>query len=115
MNMARRAAPGGARIFETSEVVDTIDHGIVKILMIGTAASATGTVTVGDSSTGLSSCPADDIVDIDTGEPVTLSGGDGTKIVACYIGPCRYVKAVFANATGIVELDEARDSGPDPA
>ena len=112
--MARTAAPGGARIFESGETIDTIDHGIVKILMIGTAASATGTVTVGDTSSGLSACPAEDIVDIDTGEPVTLNGGDGDKIVACYVGYCRYVKVVFANATGIVELDEARDSGPDP-
>lgn len=105
---------GGARPFESNEVADTIDHRIVKILMIGTAASATGTVTVGDVSTSLSACPAEDLVDIDTGEPVTLSGGDGTKIIACYIGPCRYVKVVFANATGIVELDGARDTGPDP-
>lgn len=113
--MARRAASGGVRIFESGEIIDTVDHGIVKILLIGTAASATGTVTVGDATSSLSACPAEDIVDVDTGQPVTLSGGDGDKIVASYIGPRRYVKVVFANATGIVELDEARDSGPDPA
>lgn len=113
--MARRAASGGVRIFESGETIDTVDHGIVKILLIGTAASATGTVTVGDATSGLSACPAEDIVDVDTGQPVSLSGGDGDKIVASYIGSRRYVRVVFANATGIVELDEARDSGPDPA
>lgn len=112
--MARRAANGGVRIYESGEEADTFEHGIVKILMIGTAASAKGTVTVGNTSGGLEACPAEDLVDVDTGKPVTLSGGDGDRFVACYIGPCRYVSVTFANATGIVELDEARDSGPDP-
>lgn len=112
--MARRAANGGDRIYEDGAEVDTFEHDIVKILMIGTAAGASVAVTVGDVSGSLTACPAEDLVDIDTGKPITLSGGDGDAIIASYIGYCRYISATGTNATVMVELEEARDSGPDP-
>lgn len=112
--MARRACNGGNVPYESGEKIDTIGFGIVTIYMVGTAASATGTVTVGDTSGSLSACPASDLINPDTGEPIELSGGDGDRLVASYIGPCRYVEVTFANATGLVIVEEAAKTTPDP-
>ena len=111
--MARTAIPGGIKGVEDGTEADTNGFGTVTIMMLGTAASASVAVTVGDTSGSLAACPESDLIDPTTGDPVTLSGGDGDIRFASYIGPCRYVEATGSNATAVVILGEARMTGPE--
>lgn len=111
--MARTAIRGGLKGVEDGTEADTNGFGTVTIMMTGTAASASVAVTVGDTSGSLAACPASDLIDPVTGDPVELSGGGGDIQFASYIGPCRYVEATGTNATATVLLGEARKTGPE--
>lgn len=114
--MARRACNGGGKVVDASTAaVDTNGYGIVTILMVASAASATLAVTVGDTSTP-DTTPETTLIDPDTGETVdlaslTLAAKGDTRILS-YIGDKRYIKATGTNATALVYLEEPRMTTP---
>lgn len=114
--MARTAAPGGRVVVDASTTAaDTVGYGMVSILMVATAASATIEVTDGDTD-AVDTTPVTTLIDPDTGDAVdtssfTLAASGDTKILA-YIGEKRYVKAVGTNADVYVLLEEARKTTP---
>ena len=114
--MARTAAPGGRVMKDASSTaVDTEGYGIVTILVIATAASATIDVDVGDD-TSVDTTPTTTLIDPDTGEAVdqstfSLAASGDTKVLA-YIGEKRYIKAAGTNADVYVLLEEARKTTP---
>ena len=111
--MARTAIPGGCKLVNASSTAaDTNGFGTVTILAVATAASASVTVQVGDTST-VDTSPTTTLIDSTTGKAPTLTGlASGATVVASYIGDKRYIKASGTNATVYVLLGEARMTGP---
>lgn len=114
--MARRACNGEGKVVDASTTAaDTNGYGIVTILMVASAASATLAVTVGDTSTP-DTTPETTLIDPATGETVDLSSlslsAKGESRILSYIGDKRYIKATGTNATVWVYLEEPRMTTP---
>lgn len=99
-----KAAPGG------STAVDTAGYGTVTIVGTTTAASSAITITVCDTVDGTYAAPAaGEVIDPITGAAPTLSGlSSGTTVIASYIGPKRFIKAVGTTTNVIIVLGEPR-------
>jgi hypothetical protein len=98
------AAPGG------STAVDTDGYGTVTIVGTTTAASSAITITVCDTVDGSYAAPAaGEVIDPIAGTAPTLSGlSSGTTVIASYIGPKRFIKAVGTTTNVIIVLGEPR-------
>ena len=99
-----KAAPGG------STAVDTDGYGTVTIVGTTTAASSAITITVCDTSDGTYASPAaGEVIDPIAGTAPTLTGlASGKTVIASYIGPKRYIKAVGTTTNVIIVLGEPR-------
>lgn len=109
--MARTAIEGGCLpVNASTTAADTNGWGKVTILVVATAASASVTVQVGDT-TSPDTTPTTTLIDASTGKAPTLTGlSNGTAMVLSYIGEKRYIKASGTSATVLVLLSEPRDT-----
>lgn len=107
--MARTAIPATA-VAGGSTAIDTEGYGTVTIVGTTTAASSAITITVCDTSDGSYAAPAaGEVIDPIKGTAPTLTGlASGKTVIASYIGPKRYLKAVGTTTNVIVVLGEPR-------
>ena len=98
------AAPGG------STAIDPAMYGTVTIVGTTTAASSAITITVCDTVNGTYAAPAaGEVIDPISGNAATLTGlASGKTVIASYIGPARFIKAVGTSTNVIAVLGEPR-------
>ena len=107
--MARTAYPSKAAA-GGSTAIDTAGYGTVTIVGTTTAASSAITITVCDTVNGTYAAPAaGEVIDPIAGTAPTLTGlSSGTTVIASYVGPARFIKAVGTTTNVIVVLGEPR-------
>jgi hypothetical protein len=107
--MARTAYPSAA-VAGGSTAIDTAGFGTVTIVGTTTAASSAIAITVCDTVDGTYAAPAaGEVIDPITGTAPTLTGlASGKTVIASYVGPARFVKAVGTTTNVIVVLGEPR-------
>ena len=107
--MARTAYPSAAAA-GGSTAIDTAGYGTVTVVGTTTAASSAITITVCDTASGTFAAPAaGEVIDPITGEAAVLTGlASGKTVIASYVGPARFVKAVGTTTNVIVVLGEPR-------
>ena len=107
--MARTAYPATASA-GGSTAIDTAGFGTVTIVGTTTAASSAIAITVCDTVNGTYAAPAaGEVIDPVTGDDAVLTGlASGKTVIASYVGPARYVKAVGTTTNVIVVLGEPR-------
>ena len=106
--MARASIEGGCVLADaTAAAVDTNGFGKVTVLVNATQASASVTVTVGDTS-AVDTTPSTSLIDPTTGKPAVLTGLAKGGYVFSYIGDKQFIKAVGTSANVTLLLSEPR-------